>query len=73
MADMKVRGVIRKLGIEGGLWALMGDDGVQYHLLSAPAALKQDGAKVEVEGDEPGGASIGMVGSTLEVRSFKVL
>jgi len=70
---MKVKGVIRKLGVEGGLWALIGENGVQYHLVSAPAEVRQDGLRVEVEGHEPSGASIAMIGSMLEVRSFKKL
>ncbi len=63
-------GIVRKLGIEGGLWALIGDDGVQYHLVKAPSGMKRDGIRVEVDGDIPKGASIAMVGSMLEVRSF---
>lgn len=63
-------GTIRKLGIEGGLWALIGDDGQQYHLVEAPAGIKEDGIRVEVVGEEPKGASIGMVGSMLKVSSF---
>ncbi len=70
---MKVKGTVRKLGVEGGLWAIMGEDGQQYHLVSAPEAIKQDGLRVEVEGQEPGGASIAMVGSMLKVKSFTKL
>jgi hypothetical protein len=65
------RGVIRKLGLEGGLWALMGDDGQQYHLVNAPEKLKMDGVHVEVEGKIAQGASIAMIGSMLEVSSFR--
>ena len=63
---------MRKLGLEGGLWALITDDGAQYELIDAPAGLKQDGLVVEVEGDVPGAdVSIGMVGSSLTVRSWQ--
>ncbi len=65
-----VQGVIRKLGVEGGVWALMGDDGKQYHLVDAPDAIKSDGMRVVVKGQEPGGASIAMVGSMLRVKSY---
>lgn len=68
---VKYRGKIQKLGLEGGLWALLSDEGQQYHLVDPPAALKQDGLRVEVEGEEPKGASIAMIGSMLAVRSFK--
>lgn len=67
----KFKGVIRKLGVSGGLWALIGDNGEQYHLVEAPASIKKEGIRVEVEGDTPSGASIGMVGSMLKVTSFK--
>ncbi len=66
----KYRGTIRKLGLEGGLWALMSDDGGQYHLVDPPAKIQVDGMKVEVEGTEPKGASFAMVGSMLSVSSF---
>ncbi len=69
----KVKGIVRKLGLEGGLWALMGDDGEQYHLVDAPDALMQDGLRAEVDGETPQGASIAMVGSILKVRSFRTL
>ena len=69
----RYRGTIRKLGLEGGLWALMEDDGRQLHLVDPPEALKQDGLRVEVDGHEPEGASIAMIGSMLEIRSFKKL
>lgn len=67
------RGTIRKLGLEGGLWALIGDDGQQYHLVDAPEKLKQDGLRVEVTGEQPKGASIAMLGATLSVNSFRAI
>lgn len=67
-----VQGVVRKLGVEGGVWALMADDGRQFHLVDAPGAIKKDGLRVSVTGEEPGGASIAMLGSMLRVRSFEV-
>lgn len=69
----KYKGVIRKLGLEGGLWALIGDDGTQYHLVDAPEKIKADGVHVEVEGEIAKGASIAMVGSMLKVSSFRKL
>jgi hypothetical protein len=67
-----VQGVVRKLGVEGGVWALLADDGRQFHLLDAPGAIKRDGLRVSVTGDEQRGASLAMVGSMLRVRSFEV-
>ena len=67
----KFVGTVRKLGVEGGVWALMGNDGQQYHLIDAPSELKEDGLKVEVEGEVATGAGIAMIGSMLKVSSFK--
>jgi hypothetical protein len=65
-------GTIRKLGVEGGVWALVADDGQQYHLVDAPAEIKKDGLTVEVEGQVVKGAGIAMIGSMLRVGSFRV-
>lgn len=63
-------GTIRKLGVEGGVWALIGDDGQQYHLVEAPGDIKKDGLSVTVEGEIAKGAGIAMIGSMLRVSSF---
>jgi hypothetical protein len=67
----KYRGTIRKLGLSGGLWALVGDDGRQLHLVDPPASLLVDGMRVVAEGTEPKGASIAMIGGLLSVTSFE--
>lgn len=67
----KITGKVRRLGLEGGLWTLRGDDGQDYHLVDAPDGLKTEGLRVEVEGEVPSGASVGMVGSILKVRSYR--
>ncbi len=70
--NTSIRGTVRKLGLEGGLWALVTDDGKQYELLDAPDDLKQDGLIAVVEGSVPGAdVSIGMVGESLTVRSWR--
>ena len=66
-----ITGTVRKLGIEGGLWALITDEGEQYHLVEAPEQLLEEGLRVEVEGEIPRGVSMGMVGSMLRVNSFR--
>jgi hypothetical protein len=68
----KYRGTIRKSDLEGGHWQLEADDGTTYTLEGAPAAVTQDGAKVELEGkvdDEAMGFA--MTGPTLKVKSAK--
>ena len=70
-----MQGVIRKIGIEGGVWALITDDGEQVELIDAPDELKQNGARAEVEIDEesPVDVSIGMLGKAARVKRFRIL
>jgi len=71
--DVKVRGVVKKLGIEGGVLSLITDDGRTVELIGAPASLR-DGMRVEVSGDrERAEMTIGMVGDALVVRTYKAL
>jgi hypothetical protein len=68
----KYRGTIRRSDLEGGHWQLEGDDGTTYVLEGAPAAVTQEGAKVELEGKVDGEAmGIMMTGPTLKVTSGK--
>jgi hypothetical protein len=72
--NRKVRGVIRKLGIEGGLWALISDAGETIELLDPPAKLRVDGARAEIEIDrDAADVTIGMTGASGRVKSFEIL
>ena len=68
-------GTIRKIGIEGGVWALITDDGAQIELIDAPEGLKQNGRRARVEADaaKPVEVSIGMLGSAVRVKSYELL
>ena len=69
-----ISGTVRKLGIEGGLWALITDDGRTIELIDPPDDLCKDGARAEVTGDAPGGdVTIGMTGESLRVSSWREL
>lgn len=69
-----MEGIIRKIGIEGGVWALVIDDGSQIELIDAPAALLQNGARARVDLDEKRvDATIGMMGRSARVKSFELL
>jgi hypothetical protein len=69
-----MRGTIRKIGIEGGVWALITDDGRQIELIDCPAELKKNGSRAEVKGDRKGtDVTIGMLGDAVRVTSFKLL
>lgn len=70
----KVTGVMRKIGLEGGLWAVISDAGESWELLGAPDALKQNGLRVEVEVDtHKADVTIGMMGRSGHVKSFRAL
>ncbi len=72
MADFE--GTIRKLGIEGGVWALVTDDGRTVELVDAPDALRHDGRRARVSGERSGAeVTIGMVGDAVRVKSWKLL
>ena len=67
-------GTIRKLGLEGGLWALVTDDGRSIELIDCPEALKKNGARARVRGSrESAEVTIGMVGDAMTVDSFELL
>ncbi|HJK94224.1 MAG TPA: hypothetical protein RMH85_03145 [Polyangiaceae bacterium LLY-WYZ-15_(1-7)] len=69
-----MRGTIRKLGLEGGLWALVTDDGKTVELIDPPEGLKKDGAKARVEGRrDEAEVTVGMVGDAVRVTSFELL
>ena len=70
-----MRGTIRKLGLEGGVWALVTDDGRSVELIDPPAGLCQNGARAEVVADEANrpDVTIGMLGDAVRVKSFKLL
>ena len=69
-----MEGTVRKLGLEGGLWALITDDGRSVELVDAPEGLKRDGARARVQGKrDEAEVSIGMVGDAIVVTGFEIL
>ena len=67
-----MKGTIRKIGIEGGVWALITDDGRQIELIDPPAGLKKNGARAKIEADtsRPVDVSVGMIGQAVRVKSY---
>ncbi len=65
---IRVNGVVHYYTIEGGFWAVRGDDGVTYDPLSLPADFQQENLRVsmvvKVRNDLGG---IHMVGPIVEV------
>ncbi len=69
-----MRGTVQKLGIEGGVWALLLDDGRTVELIDCPKGLQRPGARAEVDAtSERVEVSIGMVGDAVKVKSFRFL
>jgi hypothetical protein len=74
LGEERMQGTIRKIGLEGGVWALITDDGRQVELIDAPPELKKNGVRAEVEGDRRGAdVTIGMLGDSIRVKSFRLL
>jgi hypothetical protein len=70
----KAKGTIQKLGIEGGVWALVTDEGESIELIDAPAELLRSGVRAEIELDtKSADVTIGMTGASGHVRSFRML
>ncbi len=69
-----MKGTIRKIGIEGGVWALITDAGEQIELIDPPDELKQNGARAEIGADaERVDVSIGMLGRAVRVKTWSLL
>jgi hypothetical protein len=69
-----VVGTMRKIGLEGGIWACVTDAGTSWELLGAPDAMKQNGLRVEVELDgRNADVTIGMMGRSGRVRGWRAL
>ncbi|MEM9069623.1 MAG: hypothetical protein AAGE52_14010 [Myxococcota bacterium] len=69
-----MEGTIRKLGLEGGLWALVTDDGRTVELLDAPAGLLKNGARARVQGKRvEAEVTVGMVGDAIHVTHWELL
>jgi hypothetical protein len=47
--EIHVVGTIRRVELEGGFFALQGDDGVSYDPTNLPTAFQQDGLEVEAD------------------------
>lgn len=70
---MTKTGTIQKIGLEGGLLALVTDAGESFELLDPPRELRA-GVRAKVELDTRGAdVSIGMIGQAARVRSFELL
>jgi hypothetical protein len=68
----KFRGTIRRNDLEGGHWQLVADDGTAYQIDGNDPALKEEGARVEIDGAVDRQAlSFAMTGPILKVKSVQ--
>ena len=74
-SDVRVNVTVRHYSLEGGFWAIRGDDSTTYDPLnSLPAEFQQEGLRVFLEGkirNDLGG--IHMAGPIVEIRSIRRL
>jgi hypothetical protein len=47
--EVRITGVVKHLELEGGFYAIRGDDGVTYDPTNLPPAFQRDGLRVEAE------------------------
>jgi hypothetical protein len=68
----KFQGTIRRNDLEGGHWQLVADDGTTYQVDGSDPALKEEGARVEIDGAiDRGALSFAMTGPILKVKGVK--
>ena len=74
MNTMHITGKSRFIGLEGGFWAIEGDDGKKYTPINMPEQLKTEGARVRIRGQIlEGAASLSMYGEAIRIISFETL
>jgi hypothetical protein len=70
---IRVDGAVHFYDLEGGFWAIRGDDGTTYDPLDAlPAEFQAEGLRVRLEAKlRPDLASVHMVGPIVEIISLE--
>lgn len=71
---MKRTGTVVFRDIEGGVWVFEGDDGRTYAISGGDRTLRQNGRRIEVEGDvDKDAITFAMVGPVLKVKRYRSL
>ncbi|HEX5818230.1 MAG TPA: hypothetical protein VFY20_05095 [Gemmatimonadales bacterium] len=66
--EIQIVGTIRRIELEGGFFAIRGDDGITYDPMNLPAAFEKDGLAIEAEARRRDDvAGIHMVGPIVEL------
>lgn len=68
-ADLHFTGTVRFMSVEGGFWAIRGDDGVTYDPVNGvPSAFQREGLRVRVDANRRDDmAGTHMVGPIIEI------
>jgi heat shock protein HslJ len=70
--DITLRGTVRHLDLEGGVWVIEDAGGARYTPMNLPDAFQQDGMAVEAEGRRRDDVmSVSMVGPMVELRRIR--
>jgi hypothetical protein len=71
---IKTTGTIKRQGIEGGFWGIVGDDGQNYDPQNLAPEFQKEGLRVSFEAEtRPDAASFHMWGTIVEIKSIKNL
>ena len=73
-SPIRITGVVRHNDIEGGFWAIRGDDSVSYDPTNLPEDFRREGLRVEAEARRRDDmAGIHMAGPLVELRRIRKL
>ena len=71
-SSMTIVGIVRRLPLEGGFYAIVGSDGVTYDPMNLPAEFRKDGLAVEaVARRRPDRLGTHQVGQIVELERIR--
>ena len=73
--NLNITGAVHHIDLEGGFWAIRGDDGATYDPVKGlPTEYQTEGLRVQVEAKpRPDVASIHMTGTMIEIVKIRKL
>ena len=74
LTPMKIKGTVTYIDLEGGFWAIKGDDGKDYRPVKAlPKKAQAEGTRIEADAEPAGGFSFFMWGTEVDIKKVKIL
>ncbi len=70
---MKVTGVVSFVDVGTGVWVLKLDDGKTFMLSGGDRRIKQEGSRIEAEGEMRDEPTAAMVGPVFHVESYRFI